>query len=160
MTIDDAKAHIGWPVKLNDNINSDISNKALLTNMGVSSDGSVTIVDIDRNKYIVSCEDIELAKEQVKSTTFQKPSRTIGIMMGKVREFITRDQFNRLHKVCPACGNDQLRITLIGYIQKVGRDYEDHNKVWCEKDSQGCGWKGTCMDLIPSKNDIKNKQNV
>jgi uncharacterized protein with PIN domain len=157
MTIDEAKDHVGWPVRIQESVDSDIKNKRLLTNMGVSADGIVTVVDADQVKYLVKCDDLMLAKEQVKVSAFNnETNRNLRAMMGKIRNFITCDQFKRLHEVCPKCGNGKLRSTLIDYAQRVGRDYEDRNKVWCEEENGGCGWKGTRMDLVPRKVESKN----
>ena len=158
MTIDDAKTHVGWPVKIKDSVDSDIKNKKMLTNMGVTADGMVTVLDEDRVKYVIKCDDLELAAEQVKVRSLENSSnRNLRALMGKVRNFITRDQFKQAHKACPNCGNETLRTTAIDYAQRVGRDYEDHNKVWCETENNGCGWKGTMMDLVPRKIEIKTQ---
>ena len=150
MTIQEVNDKIGWPVRVKPGIQSDLSSMKILTNMGADKNGMVTVIGDKHAKHVISCDDLDLAQDQVRVSIFRDVPKN-SMLRGRVRKLITKDEFRLTHKACPECGNETLRVTLIDYAQKAGRDYVDKNKVWCEKDSGGCGWKGTRMDLVPSK---------
>lgn len=81
------------------------------------------------------------------------------------KKVISREEFHKLHKYCPNCGNEQLMITCAGYAEYPDRDYIDKNSAVCKKwtdeefekmkkgglTTNGCGWAGFVYNLVGDK---------
>ena len=63
---------------------------------------------------------------------------------------MNRKEWNKSHKVCPECGNNEIRETLAGVIERNGVYFDDKNKAWCEK----CGWQGMRHELKPDPDEL------
>lgn len=66
----------------------------------------------------------------------------------------TRDAYKLAHEVCPLCGSNQHRESLVGYayFSDAPADYQDLNYSICQK----CGWHKTVHDRI-SKIEFETK---
>lgn len=55
-------------------------------------------------------------------------------------------RYYREHKRCPACRNETLRQSYVGFIEDgddIFKPYKDTNKASCK-----CGWEGIVHDLV------------
>ena len=62
---------------------------------------------------------------------------------------ITKEMFWTMHGACPECGDESLSSTFIGYFHYPNEDYEDRNVRECS-----CGWSGTNMELVPTRENL------
>ena len=59
---------------------------------------------------------------------------------------MNREEWNVKHAVCPRCGKNQLRTTLIG-VPEIDGEYEDNvNTAECVD----CNWSGPVKELVPA----------
>lgn len=59
---------------------------------------------------------------------------------------MNREEFNRLHKACPKCGDVELGSTYVGVVEVDGEYFDDINRVSCS-----CGWSGKAYELVGEK---------
>lgn len=67
------------------------------------------------------------------------------LLKKKANGFITREEWNKLHKLCPICKTNKIIHSLIGIPDNCDKNYHDNvNTAGCTK----CGWSGKVMDLV------------
>ena len=66
--------------------------------------------------------------------------------------------YNKQHEVCPKCGCNQGRISLLGYLLHWDKkeEYKDLNSFICEH----CKYRCTIHDKISIEHYNKNKQSI
>jgi len=59
---------------------------------------------------------------------------------------MTREEYDGLHKYCPACGRQEFETTCMAIFAEDFKTVRDNNRVKCL-----CGWKGTRHEMTGTK---------
>ena len=91
-----------------------------------------------------------LTKSGLVVVTADKPQPTEKF---KWWDYIPCDEYNRLHRACPKCGNHPLRQTTEGCICTVvnGENCWERNAKLGNRCMCKCGWKGIKGDLVEAQ---------
>jgi hypothetical protein len=56
-----------------------------------------------------------------------------------------REQYDKLHAVCPVCKSASIEVSCVGCLMDNLETARDANRAQCE-----CGWRGIVHDMVPA----------